>query len=83
MRIIFTLVFILNLNLIFSQDKNDFESPMKIPLILSGTFGELRSITFTQELMQTNQEIGIPIYASLVMYQELKFLHMDLEKLFI
>ena len=64
MRIIFTLVFILNLNLIFSQDKNDFESPMKIPLILSGTFGELRSNHFHSGIdFKTNQEIGIPIYA--------------------
>ena len=64
MRIFFTLVFILNLNPIYSQDINDFESPLKIPLILSGTFGELRSNHFHSGIdFKTNQEIGIPIYA--------------------
>ncbi|OUV55113.1 MAG: hypothetical protein CBC73_03440 [Flavobacteriales bacterium TMED113] len=64
MRLIFVLIFILNLDPIHSQEKNDFESPLKIPLILSGTFGELRSNHFHSGIdFKTNKEIGVPIYA--------------------
>lgn len=64
MRLIFALIFILSLDPIHSQEKNDFESPLKIPLILSGTFGELRSNHFHSGIdFKTNKEIGVPIYA--------------------
>lgn len=41
-----------------------FENPIKIPLILSGSFGELRSNHFHSGLdIKTQQREGIPIYA--------------------
>ena len=41
-----------------------FDNPMKIPLILSGSFGELRSNHFHSGLdIKTQQREGIPIYA--------------------
>ena len=64
MRIILALFFILNLTQIKSQEKDHWESPLKIPLILSGTFGELRSNHFHSGIdFKTNKEIGIPIFA--------------------
>jgi len=44
--------------------KDYFDDPMKIPLILSGSFGELRSNHFHSGLdIKTQQRTGIPIYA--------------------
>ena len=64
MKIIIALILILNFNHIQSQEKNDFESPLKIPLILSGTFGELRPNHFHSGIdFKTNQKTGIPIFA--------------------
>ena len=64
MRIILTLILILNSTQIKSQEKYNWESPLKIPLILSGTFGELRSNHFHSGIdFKTNKEIGIPIFA--------------------
>jgi hypothetical protein len=41
-----------------------FDNPLKIPLILSGSFGELRSNHFHSGLdIKTQQREGIPIYA--------------------
>lgn len=41
-----------------------FDNPMKIPLVLSGSFGELRSNHFHSGLdIKTQQRTGIPIYA--------------------
>ena len=41
-----------------------FDNPIKIPLILSGSFGELRSNHFHSGLdIKTQQRRGIPIYA--------------------
>jgi len=41
-----------------------FDNPMKIPLILSGSYGELRSNHFHSGLdIKTQQREGIPIYA--------------------
>ncbi len=52
----------------FSQidvPQNYFESPVEIPLVLSGTFGELRSNHFHAGIdIKTNQEIGLPVKAS-------------------
>jgi len=45
--------------------QNFFESPLKIPLQLSGTFGELRSNHFHAGLdIRTQQKQGIPVYAA-------------------
>mgnify|MGYP000672254767 CR=1 FL=1 len=59
--------------LVFSADgimnaqelpKDYFSNPMEIPLILSGSFGELRSNHFHSGLdIKTQQREGIPIYA--------------------
>lgn len=44
--------------------KNYFDNPLKIPLILSGSFGELRSNHFHSGLdIKTQQREGIAIYA--------------------
>ena len=44
--------------------KNYFSSPLKIPIILSGTFGELRSNHFHSGIdIKTQGKQGIPIYA--------------------
>jgi len=44
--------------------KDYFDNPLKIPLILSGSFGELRSNHFHSGLdLKTQQKEGIPIYA--------------------
>ncbi|MFO7702002.1 MAG: M23 family metallopeptidase [Psychroflexus maritimus] len=54
--------------LIFSQinvPQEYFKKPMDIPLVLSGTFGELRSNHFHAGIdIKTNQEIGLPVKAS-------------------
>lgn len=52
---------------IFAQEKYPqevFRSPMDIPLILAGTFGELRSNHFHSGIdIKTQQRQGLPIYA--------------------
>ncbi|MFK5983164.1 MAG: M23 family metallopeptidase, partial [Flavobacteriaceae bacterium] len=52
---------------IFAQDSiptNYFSNPLEIPLILAGSFGELRSNHFHSGLdIKTQQREGIPIYA--------------------
>jgi len=67
MKIIIGLILILNTIQIDAQEKNQkniFEAPLKTPLTLSGTFGELRSNHFHSGIdFKTNQEIGIPIFA--------------------
>jgi len=53
--------------IVFAQDAiptNYFNNPLDIPLILSGSFGELRSNHFHSGLdIKTQQKVGIPIYA--------------------
>ena len=45
-------------------DSNYFSNPLEIPMILSGSFGELRSNHFHSGLdIKTQQKSGIPIYA--------------------
>jgi len=64
MRIVLVLFLILNFTQLKSQEKHHWESPLKIPLILSGTFGELRSNHFHSGIdFKTNKETGIPIFA--------------------
>lgn len=44
--------------------KNAFRSPMDIPLVLAGTFGELRSNHFHSGIdIKTQQREGLPVYA--------------------
>ena len=65
-RILF-LLFILFSMFASSQEKypkNIFISPLDIPLILAGTFGELRSNHFHSGIdIKTQQRQGLPIYA--------------------
>ncbi len=44
--------------------KNTFQSPLDIPLVLAGTFGELRSNHFHSGIdIKTQQREGLPVYA--------------------
>ena len=66
MKKIKVLVFLCCVSL-YAQDEipvDYFENPVKIPLILSGNFGELRTNHFHSGLdIKTQQQSGIPIYA--------------------
>lgn len=45
--------------------KEYFDDPLQVPLVLSGTFGELRSNHFHSGLdIKTQQQEGLPVYAS-------------------
>ena len=61
------LIFLLFCGLTFAQDSiptTYFNKPIEIPLILSGSFGELRTDHFHSGLdLKTQQQEGIPIYA--------------------
>lgn len=67
MKTYFVLLFTLFYSLLFSQKEypqNYFDAPLKIPIILSGTFGELRSNHFHSGIdIKTQGKEGIPIYA--------------------
>ena len=66
MRFFVAILFIFNST--FGQDKYPkgyFESPMNIPLSISGSFGELRPNHFHSGLdFRTDKREGLPIYAS-------------------
>ena len=70
MRLKYFLSFILFLNCfyIFSQEKypeNYFRNPLDIPIVLSGTFGELRSNHFHSGLdIKTQGREGLKVYAA-------------------
>ncbi|MBZ9779128.1 M23 family metallopeptidase [Psychroflexus sp. CAK8W] len=61
-------IFLLCISITFAQDeipKNYFESPLDIPLLLSGTFGELRSNHFHAGLdIKTKGVTGLAVTAS-------------------
>ncbi len=60
-------IFLFFFSLAFSQQKipqNDFRSPLDIPIILSGTFGELRSNHFHSGIdIKTKQKEGFEVFA--------------------
>lgn len=59
------LVFFYTANAQKQYPKNYFSSPLKIPIILSGTFGELRSNHFHSGIdIKTQGKQGLPIYAA-------------------
>lgn len=66
-RISLTCVFLLVFFSLLAQDKypqNAFRPPLDIPLVLSGTFGELRSNHFHGGIdIKTEQRQGLPVYA--------------------
>ena len=48
----------------YAGPETDFRSPLDIPLILSGTFGELRSNHFHSGIdIKTQQRQGLPVLA--------------------
>ena len=58
--------FILSFQVFGQQDypNNVFRSPLDIPLVLAGTFGELRSNHFHSGIdLKTNGSSGLPVYA--------------------
>lgn len=58
------LLFITTVNAQKQYPKNYFSNPLKIPVVLSGTFGELRSNHFHSGIdIKTQGKEGIPIYA--------------------
>ncbi len=67
MRIVlFFLLFVLALSINAQNEypKDAFRSPLDIPIILAGTFGELRSNHFHSGIdIKTQQRQGLPIYA--------------------
>lgn len=67
MRITFVCFLLISQCLVFGQEKypkNVFGSPLEIPLILAGTFGELRSNHFHSGIdIKTQQREGLPIKA--------------------
>ena len=59
------LLFFFALNAQKKYPKNYFAPPLKIPIILSGTFGELRSNHFHSGIdIKTQGKQGLPIYAA-------------------
>ena len=61
---ILLLIFSLGLSAQDSYPKDAFRSPLDIPLILAGTFGELRSNHFHSGIdIKTQQRQGLPVYA--------------------
>lgn len=67
MRIFILSLFLLVSNIFLGQEKypkDVFQSPMGIPMILAGTFGELRSNHFHAGIdIKTQQRQGLPVYA--------------------
>ncbi len=62
--ILLALAFVLIINGQENQPNEVFRSPLDIPLILAGTFGELRSNHFHSGIdIKTQQREGLPIYA--------------------
>ena len=67
MRISLTCISLLAFLSMMGQEKypqNAFRSPLDIPIVLSGTFGELRSNHFHSGIdIKTQQRQGLPVYA--------------------
>lgn len=67
MKKIIVLIFLILFNSSFGQEqypKDAFRSPLEIPLILAGTFGELRSNHFHSGIdIKTQQRQGLPVFA--------------------
>ena len=60
----FILIFSLGVSAQNGYPKETFRSPLDIPLVLAGTFGELRSNHFHSGIdIKTQQRQGLPVYA--------------------
>jgi len=60
-----TLLFTLNLTAQYNLPEDYFDDPLQIPLVLAGTFGELRSNHFHSGLdIKTQHRQGLPVLAS-------------------
>ena len=67
MKVRFLVSFILFSNIAFAQiaDREYFRSPLNIPIVLSGNFGELRSNHFHSGIdIKTEGRTGLPVYAA-------------------
>ncbi len=67
MRIRFLISFLLTASVALTQttDREYFRSPVDIPILLSGSFGELRSNHFHSGIdIKTQGKTGLPIYAA-------------------
>ena len=63
-HILLLFLFIYSIGYSQKYPQTDFENPLKIPLVLSGTFGELRSNHFHSGLdIKTQGKQGLKIYA--------------------
>ncbi|WP_350287444.1 M23 family metallopeptidase [uncultured Croceitalea sp.] len=66
MRFYFFVALFFAFSFLFSQDKypkETFRSPLDIPIVLAGTFGELRSNHFHSGIdIKTQQRQGLPVY---------------------
>ncbi len=61
---VFLIVFVLNLNAQNNYPQDYFSNPLEIPLILSGTFAELRSNHFHSGLdIKTQKRVGLKVKA--------------------
>ncbi len=59
------IIFSLNATSQYNLPEDYFDDPLKVPLVLSGTFGELRSNHFHSGLdIKTQQREGLPVHAS-------------------
>ena len=67
MRLNFLVVFFLTVEMLAAQEnypQDAFQSPLEIPLVLAGTFGELRSDHFHSGIdIKTQQREGLPVLA--------------------
>ncbi len=63
---VFEILLLISSNFVFSQTtyNTEFDSPLRIPLLLSGNYGELRSTHFHAGLdLKTQAKIGQPVYS--------------------
>ncbi len=64
MRVLFLLLFFIPIHFVTAQSASEFRSPLDIPILLSGTFAELRSNHFHGGMdIKTNGKQGYRIYA--------------------
>lgn len=64
-RFLISFVFISNIILAQAADRDYFRSPVDIPILLSGNFGELRSNHFHSGIdIKTQGKVGLPVYSA-------------------
>lgn len=66
-KLVIGILLTVSINIVFSQSSytSEFNSPLKIPLFLSGNYGELRSSHFHAGIdIKTQGKIGQPVYSA-------------------